>query len=182
MFLALSFVLPFLTGQIQQIGSMLLPMHIPIILCSLVCGKRYGFVIGLIAPVMRSLIFHMPPMYPTAIAMSCKLAVLGFTVGFLFERARWKCIRSLYRCLISGILISRVVWGIAMTALLGIGENGFTLMAFISGAFIKAFPGIILQLIFIPAVMLILERTHLVPMHLHSPKKHKQKKSHIDAE
>lgn len=153
MFLALSFVLPFFTGQIQQIGSMLLPMHIPIILCSLFCSKEYGFLVGLIAPVMRSMIFNMPPMYPTAIAMSVKLAVLGFLVGFIYEKMKKKSISSLYLSLISSILISRLFWALAMCVLLGTGENGFTLSMFFSMAFVKAFPGILLQLILVPAIV-----------------------------
>lgn len=151
MFLALAMVMPFLTGQIQQIGSMLLPMHLPIILCSLVCGKKYGFLVGLIAPVMRSTIFHMPPMYPTAIAMSVKLAVLGFLLAFLFERAGKQSIKTLYASLTVSILVSRLFWSVAMCFLLGTGENGFTLSMFFSMAFAKAFPGILLQLILVPA-------------------------------
>ena len=60
MFLAIGFVLPFLTGQIQQIGKMLLPMHIPVLLCGLICGAKYGLSVGLLLPLSRSLIFGMP--------------------------------------------------------------------------------------------------------------------------
>ena len=157
MFLALSFVLPFFTGQIQQIGSMLLPMHIPIILCSLFCSGKYGFLVGLIAPVMRSAIFNMPPMYPTAIAMSVKLAVLGFLVGFIYEKMKKQNITSLYISLIISILISRLFWALAMCLLLGTGENGFTLSMFFTMAFVKAFPGIALQLVLVPAIVYLKE-------------------------
>ena len=163
MFLAMGFVLPFLTGQIQQIGNMLLPMHIPVLLCGLICGWKYGLFVGAVLPLMRSFFFGMPPIYPTAIAMAFELAAYGLTVGLLFSRARWQCIRSLYRCLILAMLSGRAVWGVAQVLLLELGENGFTLVAFLSGAFLNAIPGIILQLILIPAIMLALDRTHLVP-------------------
>ncbi len=153
MFLALSFVLPFFTGQIQQIGSMLLPMHIPVILCSLFCSKKHGFLVGLIAPVMRSTIFNMPPMYPTAIAMSVKLAVLGFLVGFIYEKLKKQNVTSLYISLILSILISRLFWAFAMCLLLGTGETGFTLSMFFTMAFVKAFPGIALQLVLVPVIV-----------------------------
>ena len=42
MFLAIGLVLPFFTGQIPQIGNMLLPMHIPVLLCGLICGWQWG--------------------------------------------------------------------------------------------------------------------------------------------
>ena len=163
MFLAIGIVLPFFTGQIPQVGSMLLPMHIPVILCGLICGGKSGATVGFIMPLMRSLIFTMPPMFPTAIAMAFELAAYGFIVGFMYENARWHCIKSLYRCMVSAMIGGRIVWGIAMVALLGIGENGFTFGMFFAGAFANAIPGIILQLVFVPAMMLALDKTHLVP-------------------
>ena len=87
MFLAAGMVLPFFTGQIPQIGSMLLPMHIPVFLCGLICGGKYGAMVGFVLPLMRSAIFVMPPMYPTAAAMAFELAAYGFIVGFLYENA-----------------------------------------------------------------------------------------------
>ena len=163
MFLAIGIVLPFFTGQIPQIGRMLLPMHIPVILCGLICGGKGGAAVGFIMPLMRSAIFIMPTMYPDAVAMAFELAAYGFIVGFMYENARWHCIKSLYRCMVSAMIGGRIVWGIAMVALLGIGENGFTFGMFFAGAFANAIPGIILQLVFVPAMMLALDKTHLVP-------------------
>lgn len=162
MLLAVGLVLPFLTGQIQQIGSMLLPMHFPVILCGLICGWQYGLAVGFIMPLLRSALFTMPVMYPNAIAMAFELAAYGFFVGFLFSHAKWQCLKSLYRCLITSMLLGRVIWGVAMTVLLGFGADGFTFSAFLSGAFINAVPGIIAQLVLIPAIMLALDKTHFV--------------------
>ena len=77
LFLALAFVLPFLTGHIPTIGSMLSPMHIPVFLCGMVCGWPWGLAVGIIAPIMRSMIFSMPPMFPTAVSMAFELAAYG---------------------------------------------------------------------------------------------------------
>ncbi len=173
MFLALGLVLPFLTGQIKEIGNMLLPMHIPVMLCGLVCGWQYGLIVGAITPVLRSALFGMPLMFPSAISMAFELATYGFVIGFLFKNAKWKCIKSLYRCLVISMISGRVVWGIVQCFLLGIGENGFTLTAFLSGSLLKAIPGIILQLVLIPAIMLVLGKTHLV--HFNSQKHTMQK-------
>lgn len=164
MFLAIALILPFLTGQIKDFGSMLLPMHIPVMLCGLVCGWQYGLTIGAIAPLLRSALFGMPVMFPSAIAMAFELATYGFVIGILFQKARWKCIKSLYRCLIISMVSGRVVWGIVQCILLGLGENGFTISMFVTSAIVKAIPGIILQLMLIPTVMLLLGKTHLVHM------------------
>lgn len=163
MFLGLALVLPFLTGQIQVIGKALLPMHLPVLLCGLICGWQYGAVIGFITPIMRSLLFGMPPLYPTALAMSFELAAYGFFVGFLFFHAKWQCIKSLYRCLLIAMVAGRAVSGLANIILLGVKGISYTLSAFIAAYFTSAIPGIILQLTLIPAVMLLLNRTHLVP-------------------
>ena len=163
MFLACGMVLPFVTGQIPQIGSMLLPMHIPVFLCGLICGGRFGAVVGFIMPLMRSAIFTMPPMFPDAAAMAFELAAYGFIVGFMYENARWHCIKSLYRCMFAAMIGGRAVWGLAMAALIGFGDNGITFTMFVTRAFINAIPGIILQLVFIPSLMLALDKTHLVP-------------------
>ena len=164
MFLAIALILPLFTAQIKEFGNMLLPMHIPIMLCGLVCGWQYGLTIGAIAPLLRSALFGMPVMFPSAIAMAFELATYGFVIGILFQKARWKCIKSLLRCLVISMVAGRVVWGVVQCILLGLGENGFTISMFVSGAIVKAIPGIILQFMLIPTVMLMLGKTHLVRM------------------
>lgn len=162
MFLALGMVLPFLTGQVPQIGSMLLPMHIPVLLCGLICGWQYGMIVGLVMPILRYLIFAMPPIFPTGISMAFELATYGLVIGLLYSRSKWKCIFALYKSMILAMLAGRIVWGMVQMALLGIKGNVFTWQMFLAGAVINAIPGIILQLILIPAIMIALNRTGLV--------------------
>ena len=100
LFLAAGLVLPFLTGQIPQIGSMLLPMHLPVLLCGLVCGWQYGALIGFVLPLLRFALFGMPPIFPTGIAMCFELAAYGFLAGWLWAHSRWKCVKALYACLL----------------------------------------------------------------------------------
>lgn len=162
MFMAVGLVLPFLTGQIKQIGSMLLPMHIPVFLCGLICGWQYGLIVGFILPILRSTLFGMPILFPTGIAMAFELATYGAVIGWLYSHSRWQCVIALYRCMIMAMLAGRLVWGVVQVVLLGINGNGFTWKMFITGAFLNAIPGIILQLILIPAIMVALNRTGLV--------------------
>ena len=84
--LALALVLPFLTGQIPQVGSALCPMHIPVLLCGFLCGWPWGLAVGFIAPLLRSVIFGMPPMVPAAVAMAFELATYGAVAGFLYRK------------------------------------------------------------------------------------------------
>lgn len=161
MMLALGLILPFFTGQIPQIGGMLCPMHLPVLLCGFLCGWKYGLAVGFVLPLLRSVLFGAPPLY-TALAMAFELAAYGFLSGFLYARSRWQCVVALYRCLILAMLGGRVVWALARIALSGVSGQAFTWQIFLSGAFLTAIPGIILQLVFIPAVMVALDRAGLV--------------------
>ena len=162
LFLALAYILPFLTGNIPQVGSMLLPMHIPVLLCGFLCGAPWGLAVGLFAPVMRSLLTGgFPPMFPTAVAMAFELATYGFVSGFVYHRLPKK-LPGAYIALISAMVCGRVAWGLVMSLLL-MNADGFTFAAFIAGAFTNAFPGIILQLLIIPPIVLALRKISFVP-------------------
>ena len=156
LFLAMALVLPFLTGQIPEIGSMLCPMHIPALLCGFFCGWPWGLMVGLIAPILRSLIFGMPPMFPVAVCMSAELAAYGAVSGFLYSRmSRNKA--SVYISLLTAMVAGRLVWGIARFFCAGLDASAFGLSAFWAGAVTTAIPGIIVQIILIPVLVMALE-------------------------
>ena len=162
MFICLGYVLPFLTGQIKEIGSMLLPMHIPVLLTGFICGWKYGLAVGFILPIFRSMTMGMPIMYPSAISMAFELATYGFVSGLLYFRSAWKCIRAVLKSLIVSMICGRVVWGIVQVILLGVKGTAFTFSMFFAGAFINAVPGIIIQLVFIPVLMLSLQKAKII--------------------
>ena len=168
LFIALGLVLPLLTGQMKALGNAFLPMHLPVLLCGLIVGPVHGLIVGLVLPILRHFTFGMPPLYPTAIAMSFELATYGFVVGFIYENSRWKCIIALYESLIIAMIVGRLVWGLVQMILLGITGQPFTFQMFMAGAFLNAIPGIVLQLILIPAIMLALNKTGLVRFHSNS--------------
>ncbi len=160
LFLALALVLPFLTGQIPQIGSALSPMHIPVLLCGFLVGWPWGLAVGFIAPLLRSVIFGMPVMVPGAVAMAFELAVYGLVSGILYRllpKKKW----SIYVTLVVAMLAGRVVWGIARLIIAGLSGNSFTWALFLAGAFTNAVPGIILHIILIPVIVMVLEHAGL---------------------
>lgn len=161
MFLALAYVIPFLTGQIPQIGSMLCPMHIPIILCGFVCGAPWGLVVGFVAPLIRSLTLGMPPLYPVALAMAFELAAYGFISGILY-RIFPKKNGYIYCSLIISMVTGRLVWGAVQFVCMGIDASKFGFSAFWAGAVINALPGIVLQIVLIPVVVMLLEKVKLI--------------------
>ena len=162
MLLAAALLLPFLTGQIPEIGNMLSPMHIPILLCGFICGGPYAIAIGLIAPPLRYLLFSMPPIFPTGLAMAFELASYGFFAALFYKLLPKKPL-YLYVSLILSMLAGRIVWGIAMLIISFSSEVSFSMQAFFAGAFAKAVPGIILHILLVPLVVLALKRAKLMP-------------------
>ncbi len=158
MFLAIGLILPFFTGQIKEIGNMLLPMHLPVMLCGLVCGWNYGGIVGFLLPLLRSVVFGMPQIYPNAVAMAFELCAYGFLIGIFYQIFKRKNILSVYGSLLLSMLGGRLIWGLAQTILLGLSGKGFSLTVFWVSGFAKALPGIVLQLILIPSLMLLIQK------------------------
>ncbi len=155
--LALAYILPFFTGQIPQIGAMLCPMHLPVLLCGFVCGWPWGLTVGFIAPLMRSLILGMPPLFPTALCMAFELAVYGAAAGWLYRKLpRRKS--AIYAALLGAMVLGRLVWGAVRWLCVGLGTDAFGMAAFWAGAVTDAIPGIVLQIVLIPLLVMVLEK------------------------
>lgn len=161
LFLALGLLLPFLTAQIPSLGNMMLPLHIPVLLVGFICGWPYGLIIGFILPLLRSMLFGMPPMFPTALAMAFELAVYGVVIGILYKVLPKKNI-SIYISLIISMICGRIVWGIVSFALYGLAGSAFTWEIFMAGAFVNAIPGIIIQIIIIPIIVMALKKGRFI--------------------
>lgn len=153
MLLAISFILPKLLGGVS-FGNMLCPKHIPVIICGMICGPQYGLICGALSAL------YGPPLYPIGISMCVELGVYGFLSGYLYNLLSKKDMNKLlviYISLISSQIVGRLFWGLTRF-IIGIIDttNVFTFKMFLSGAFIIAYPAIILQLIIIPALLKIL--------------------------
>lgn len=161
LFLALAYVLPFVTGQIPQVGAMLCPMHIPVLLCGFICGWPYGLAVGMVAPIARSLILGMPHLFPTAVCMAFELAVYGLIAGIAYKLLPKKNV-YIYVSLIIAMIAGRLVWGGAMLVCTGISGGAFTWSAFLAGAVVNAIPGIIVQIVLIPVIIMLLKKIKLL--------------------
>ena len=159
--LALAMLLPFLTGQIQTLGNMLCPMHIPVLLCAYICGYRWAAAVGFISPLLRYAIFGMPPIMPAGVSMAFELLTYGLVAGLLYEKLK-KNTLNIYVSLIISMISGRVVWGIARLIISGVTGTEFTWQLFIGGAVLQAVPGIILHILLIPIIVMALRRAKLI--------------------
>ena len=161
--LSLCIVLPFLTGQMPSLGNALLPMHLPVLLCGLLCGPKYGLAVGLAAPILRSLMFGKPVMFPGAVGMSVELAVYGLTIG-IFYLLLPKKNGYVYAALLLAMVAGRLAGGAFKLVLLGLGTlKSYSFAMFLSGYVTEALPGIGLQILLVPLIFMVLKRAGAVP-------------------
>ncbi len=164
MFFAIGLVLPFVTGQVPQIGRMLLPMHLPVFLCSLIVGWPYGLAIGFLLPLVRSPLFGMPAFFPTAVEMAFELAAYGFFAGFIYKKlldAKVNKTVSLLAALISSMVLGRIVFLVVRIVIFKLSGSAFDFNVFLADAVLNAIPGIIMQIVLIPTIMISMERNRI---------------------
>lgn len=160
MLMAAGMLLPFLTGQIQHIGNMLCPMHLPVFICGMICGPVWGLITGALLPLVRSMVFGMPVLMPAALAMAFELAAYGLISGYLRKRLP-KTLGMLFVSLLSAMLLGRLVWGMASIPVYGLAGKTFGWQIFVANGFVNAIPGMILQVIAVPAIVRALEKAKL---------------------
>lgn len=155
LFLALGLIFPYIFHLTGISGKVFLPMHIPVLLCGFILGPRYGLIIGFITPLLNSIITGMPPIYPTGVSMALELATYGFVGGFLYKQKNV----NIFISLILSMILGRFISGFANYILLTIGGKSFVLKMFLTTAFVKSVPGVLVQLILIPIVVKALDNT-----------------------
>ena len=157
---ALCLVLPMAFHSIPNAGQVFLPMHIPVLLCGLICGWPYGGVCGLLGPLLSSLVTGMPPaaMLPSMMVECC---VYGFASGLLMKYVRTKhAVADLYISLVSAMALGRIVAGLAKVWIFTPGVSPF---AWVTTSLVAGIPGIVIQLVLMPMVVFALTRAKLIP-------------------
>ena len=158
---ALCVVLPIAFHTIPNAGSVFLPMHIPVLLCGLVCGWPYGLVTGLLGPLLSSIITAMPPaaMLPS---MMVECGVYGLASGLMMKFVHTRsAVADLYISLVAAMVLGRFVAGIAKSLILAPGTAPF---AWVTTSLVTGIPGIVIQLILMPMVVLALTKARLIPV------------------
>ena len=159
--IALCVVLPMAFHAVQNAGSIFLPMHIPVLLCGLICGWPFGLMCGLVGPLLSSVFTGMPPMAYLP-SMMVELAVFGLATGLLMKYVKTgKLFADLYISLVGAMLAGRIVGGIARALIFARGS--YSMAAWTAGYFVTALPGIIIQLALIPVIYFALEKARIIP-------------------
>ena len=161
MCMAMCVVLPIAFHAIPNAGSIISPIHIPVLLCGLIAGPVYGTLCGIIGPLLSSVITQMPSMaYLPPMMVEC--AVYGFLAGLMIRCVRTKHLYAdLYLSLLVAMIGGRLLAGAAKALIFAAGAYSFKMWAM--SYFVTSLPGIAIQLALIPSVIVALEAAHLIP-------------------
>ena len=153
---AMGVALPLAFHSIPNAGGIFLPMHIPVLLCGLVCGWPYGLACGALAPLLSSLLTGMPPAAVLP-GMLFELCVYGLSTGILVKRINTgKRLADLYVSLILAMLLGRMTYGLLNALIFKAGA--YSLKIWLTTAFVTGLPGILIQLALIPPLLRGLEK------------------------
>lgn len=155
LFIALGLVIPMIFHQFSMGGKVFLPMHLPVLIGGMILGPRYGLFIGFLVPILSSVMTGMPPAYPMLPIMFFELGIYGFVSGLLYRYLHM----NIFIALILSMIAGRVAAGIVVFLLsqfFSFQSPGFFL--YIKGAIVTGFPGIVIQIIFVPLVVKLLEK------------------------
>lgn len=159
--IALCVVLPQAFHAIPNAGSIYCPMHIPVLLCGLICGWQYGLLCGIAGPLVSALITGMPPAAVLP-GMLVECAAYGALTGLMMQLVHTKKVYpDLYICLLVAMLGGRIISGIAKALIFSAGSYSMT--AWVTGSFVTSLPGIIVHLVLIPSIVYALMKAKLIP-------------------
>ncbi len=147
-FLALGIVLPTLFHQFALAGRIFLPMHIPVFLAGIFAGPLSGIVVGALSPVISFFLMGMPPSYAVPL-MAIELSVYGVTIGLLCRVRRVPLVLAL----VISMILGRIGFALGLVILGQFVNLPYGLSAFLKVSFVTGLPGIVLQVVLIPAIV-----------------------------
>ncbi len=160
--IALCYVLP-LAFHGLGLGMAFSPLHLPVLLCGLVCGWPYGLLCGVLGPVLSSLLSSMPAAAQLPY-MIPELCAYGLFTGLLLRWIRTgRTAADIVLTLLPAMLLGRVVGGLTRALFLLSSAEGYSLSLWASSYLVATLPGVILQLILLPILVLALTRAGLIP-------------------
>ena len=155
--ITIGLILPYFTSHAFGIpGTILLPMHIPVLLCGLLCGPRFGVISGIIIPLLSSFLTGMPALYPMLPIIAVQLCAMGLVSGLLYQSYK----RRIHLSILCAMLSGWVAYGLAFAALMFASDGTLRALS-VSAAVVQGIPGIIVHLILIPIFIAELNRYHI---------------------
>ena len=146
--IALCVVLPMAFHAIANAGPIFLPMHIPVLLC------------GLLGPVLSGVLTGMPS--PAVLpGMMVECGVYGLVSGLMMQAVHTKKLYAdLYISQITAMLLGRILSGVCKALIFA--PATFTVAAWATTSFVTGLPGIAIQLVLLPSLVVALTKARLL--------------------
>jgi len=158
LFIAIGLILP-MAFHVLGPGTTFLPMHIPVLMAGFSLGLPMALLVGILTPILSSLLTGMPLIFPVLPFMILELGTYALGTSFLYRTKKWNVYVSLLVTMVLGrIAAMGAVWVLVnyTTAKL---PNPWV---FITGAITAGIPGIFIQLILIPPIVIMLRKRNLI--------------------
>lgn len=147
--LASGIIIPMVFHVFGMTGPIALPMHIPVLIGGFLLPPQLALALGIITPITSGLLTGMPVMFPMGIIMAFELGTYGLTASLARQKFNLPIIPSLIISMIAG----RIAAGLTVAGLVELFGVKMNPVMFVKGAVVTGLPGIIIQLLFIPALI-----------------------------
>ncbi|HAE91967.1 ECF transporter S component [Tissierella praeacuta] len=147
--LAIGIIVPTIFHTTGIPGNVFLPMHIPVLIGGFLLPPYLALILGMLTPILNSLITGMPKLFPMTVIMIFELGIYGLVTSILYRKLKMPSVISLIVSMISG----RIMAGFVVFILAAFFEVKMDPMFFIIGGVTTAIPGIIIQLILVPSLV-----------------------------
>lgn len=152
--ISIGVLLPIVFHSMSMGGQVFLPMHIPVLIAGMLLGPLYGGVVGVITPILSSFFTGMPPTFPMLPIMIFELGTYGLTSGY-FSKVFPK---KIYMSLVAAMFDGRISAGLVVFVLSRFFGANIKPLIFLKGAIITGLPGMLIQLIVIPPIVIALKK------------------------
>lgn len=152
LFAALGIVVPQLF-HLVGLGASFLPMFLPVIIGSMFLSWRFAITLGIVTPTVSWLLTSMPPIVPPILPV---MVIELMTVSLIISVLKYHLNKSVWIALITAIVFDRLLLFLIVTfisPLLNISHPFFTAAVLLTGV-----PGILLQIITVPAAVKLIEK------------------------
>ncbi|MCD4711656.1 MAG: ECF transporter S component [Clostridiales bacterium] len=157
-FIALGLVLPIAFHMFGGAGPIFLPMHIPVLIGGFFLSPMLALSVGVLTPMLSGIITGMPPIFPMMPIMMLELGIYGLTISVVKNNVT----KNPYIALLASMILGRVAAGFMVFVLSTFFAAKLpSAIIFITTSVTTGIPGIIIQLIIIPIVVIALNKSNL---------------------
>lgn len=153
LFIALGILVPQVFHLFGGTGPVFLPMHIPVLLAGFIIGGKYAGITGFATVILSSLLTGMPQP-PVLYFMLVEVTVYGIAAGLFYRNMKL----NVFLSLILAMLMGRAALAATVFTLQPLLGLKLSPAVYMTGAVINGIPGIAIQSLLIPFLVLSLEK------------------------